>query len=552
MMRTAAGFLAVLVFAGACGNATSVPGDDLDARSVGADRFRQEACDTPLDLPLPGDRIEDSGWGDLRAGPDTATVDEVMALDLPSGDLGDASSALDWATLDGFDLDVVSEPDSLAPPVVTFDHASIQDAASASCTFDNHHTVLKDGVLLDVWHVSYWSWEAMDGELVPIQIQGFAARPALTGGALPGIVNAHGLGGYAEASNATGPAALLGMFVLAYTGPGGGTAPDNTSQGLPASYDNGYRMFDVLDDVRGTWFWGHAVAAMRGLTCLAHHPDVDSARLGVTGFSAGGVISHIVAAVDPRVKAAVPLSGTLAWDVATQSPSAWQHALLEKAGLSVASAEWLALMALLSPTSLYTAQSAPVMMVNGSSDEFFPLPAHAATYGAISATKRMSLAGNFDHGCYLLTGGESAATIEARAELRAKGAQQLWFHHHFGTDARFAYIPVAPTFVASPVGLATAITATVDPGGPHLQVDSVHVWWSNDDAFLFGSVPLVEQAPGIYGELALFPLQPYTVLYVDVQYKTKDWVLPQRFSLTSEPHLPAGFIPHIRDVETCL
>jgi cephalosporin-C deacetylase-like acetyl esterase len=449
-------------------------------------------------------------------------------------------------TLDGSSSDIISEP----PPL--FDHEMIQNEATANCTFSDHHTALKDGVLVDVWHVTYTSWEVVEGNLEPILIQGYAARPSLGGNGLPGIVKAHGLGGFAEESHATGTAALLGMFVLAYTGPGGGTEPANTSEGLPASHDNGYRMFDVLTDLRGTWFWGHAMAAMRGLTCVANHPDVDASRLGVTGFSAGGVISNLVSGVDPRVKAGVPLSGVLAWGVAVESPDAWQHDLLTEAGLDIESPEWLKLLDLVDPDTTYSDDSAATMIANGSSDEFFPLTAHMATYNEITTTRRTSLSGNFDHGCYLLTGGESADTIEARADLRAKGAQLLWFHHHFGTDERFSYIPQTPTFTADSIGLATLVTAVVDGGGPHLEVEEVKIWWSNDDAFLFGSVTLQAQGGGIYGELALFPTQANTVLYVDVQYKTKELIFPLRFSLSSVPQIPAGFVPHIRNVSSCL
>ena len=343
------------------------------------------------------------------------------------------------------------------------------------------------------------------------------------------------------------------MFVLAYTGPGGGDEPDNTSEGLPASDDNGYRMFDVLTDLRGSWFWGHSVAAMRAVTCLETHPDVDPDRLGITGFSAGGVMSTIVAGRDPRVKAAVPLSGTLAWGAAVPSPNAWQHMLLTQAGLTVSSPEWGELLNLVDPTATLSMTNTSIFMVNGTSDEFFPLTAHLATYEAIPAgNKRTSFAANFDHGCYQLTGGESAQTIEDRAEIRGAGGQRMWFRHFFGTDPNYSYVPEPPVMEMAPLGLATAVTAVVDPGGSKLDVEHVKVWWSNDDAFLFGSVELSEQGGGIYGEMALFPTVAKTVAFVDVQYKVKGWLNNERFSISSAPILPEGFVPHIRHWETCL
>lgn len=48
---------------------------------------------------------------------------------------------------------------------------------------------------------------------------------------------------------------------------------------------------------------------IRGLDYLCSRPDVDPERLGVTGISGGGATTVWVAAADPRVKVAVPVSG---------------------------------------------------------------------------------------------------------------------------------------------------------------------------------------------------------------------------------------------------
>jgi cephalosporin-C deacetylase-like acetyl esterase len=49
---------------------------------------------------------------------------------------------------------------------------------------------------------------------------------------------------------------------------------------------------------------------IRGLDLLAERPEVDGARLGVTGISGGGAVSWYVAAGDERVKVAAPVCGT--------------------------------------------------------------------------------------------------------------------------------------------------------------------------------------------------------------------------------------------------
>ena len=486
--------------------------------------------------------------GDPR-GPDAADAGgDAVADDAHGGD--DAASDVEVEASPGGDADA----DDGATPGPLWDLAAIADPSTAACTFDAHRTAWKSGALLDVWNVSFRSWESIDGKLEPITIRGYAARPVGATSPLPGVVRAHGLGGYAAEDHATGTAALLGMFVLAYTGPGGGTVPENTSEGRPASYDGGYRMFDTLRDVRGSWFWAHTVAGLRAATCLAAHAEVDPARLGMTGFSAGGVASLMAAGADPRIVAAVPQSGTGAWSVSTASPDAWQHALLTQAGLTTASPEWTKLQAaLIDPAAMVGATRGSVMMVDGTTDEFFPLTAFRATFDALPGTeKRASLVGNFDHGCYSATGLESAATIEQRASLHADGAQRALFHHAFGTDARYAYLPAAPLVQLSAVGAATYVAAVVDGGGPALDVDEVRFWWSGDDAFAFGSVTLDAQGGGLYAKLVPATLGADAVTYVDAQYTTGELLAPERFSVSSPPTIPAGLVPHIRKIASCL
>ncbi len=530
-----------------------------------------EERDLPADTivpDLPGDPAVDEG---AEAAQDAAQGDDTPAGDAagdpslldPAGD-----PAVDPADDPGADgpLDVAADvlgdaadlpPDAFEEPWTSlFDPARIRDASTAECLFTNPHTAIKDGVLLDVWNVSYRSWESIDGQLQPILIRGFAARPQVASVPLPGVVQAHGLGGMSEEAHATGTAALLGTFAIAYTGPGGGNKPDNTSEGRPAGYEDGYRMFDTLADPRGSWFWGHAVAGLRGLTCLAMRDDVDATRLGMTGFSAGGVVTLIGAAVDDRVKAAVPLSACGAWDVATQSPKAWQHELLAKAGLTTASPEWTALLDHLDSARLLPATAAQVLMVNGSADEFFPLTAHVATFDAIPGdAKRTAVAGNFDHGCFQLTSIEDKEDVEIRASDAAKGGQRMWFRHVFGTDADYGYVPLAPANVTFAQALPGAwiAGAVVDGGGSRLDVKEVRLWASTD-AKLWFSLELVSKGNGLYATKAneFVPQDPATLAwYVDAAYKTKDLVLPETFSISTRPSLPAGFVPDIRGITSC-
>ena len=490
---------------------------------------------------------------------DATTADAAGSDTIANAVAADAAAVADAAaaaeTADAADgvagADAAISADTAIAPGPVWDLAAIADQTAAACAFTEKHTVTEQLQQISAEKLSFQSFEYKNGQLKPIVIRAFAARP-VGAGKLPGVVLAHGLGGMAQEKNAVDLAARLGMVVIAYTGPGGGDKPDNTSEGDGAGFNNGYKMFDVLQDVRGSWFWGHAVAAMRAQTCLQARPDVDAAKLGITGFSAGGVVSLLVAGHDPRVSAAVPMSGTLAWAVATQAPKAWQHTLLQKAGLSVASPEWQKLQDnLIAPAAALAAAKAHVFMLDGSTDEFFPLTAFAATYAALPANDhRASLAANFDHGCFAVSGVESKTTIEDRAKLRADGGQKMWFAKWFGTDSAFGYVPQPPQVSVQAVGAATLVAAVVDGGGANLAVDKVEFWASGDDAFIFVGAAL-DGKNGTYSKLVPVQLPANAIYYADVQYKTKA-LLPDKFSISSLPVIPAGLVPHVRAIDSCL
>ena len=434
-----------------------------------------------------------------------------------------------------------------------FDLAAIRDPATADCRFEDPHPVTLNEVPLTVFRVSYLSWESIDGTLKPIRIAGFAARPRAVSGRLAAVVQAHGLGGSADEGSATNLAARLGMFVVAFNGPGSGTSPENTSEGRPSSYASGYRMFDTLRDVRGSWFWAHTTAALRGLTCLATRSDVDSERMGLTGFSAGAIASLLGAGIDSRVRAAVPLSGALAFVEAARSPTAWEHSLLAQSGLTVKSPEWgILTRELLDPARALLGSNAKVFMINGSTDEFFPLTAHLLTLRSLSGGEtRTSLIGNFDHGCYKTTGGEPQSTIEQRARLRDEGGQRAWFRHYLLGDRAYPTIPRSPVVTTAAAGTQTRFSATVDRPNTYL-VEEVRLWWSGDNAYDFESVALVHKSGNLYEKLAPLPVTATAVYFVDVQYRTGDWGVQHRFSISSEPMMATGLVPHIRAIDNCL
>lgn len=580
-MRRLAALLVVIAVVAACNGGAARP-TDADGTGVDAPDGNEAQPDGPDETP--GDAA-DRAPGDLDAPPaDHDAASEQDAGDerwdaeptpdgddafepRPDGDEPDAASpdaefdaptdADDPGDNDAAEAEVepvVDADESLAP---LFDTALLADAAQADCAFAAPRTVVDNGRALTVHDLTYTSYEYNAGVQTPIRIHGYAAWPV---GAerRPGVVQAHGLGGFAEEKHATALAARLNAAAAAYTGPGGVSADGRSrSTGEAAGGRNGYRMFDTRTDVRGSWFWAHAAAAMRALTCLATRREVNPDRLGVTGFSAGGVVTTMAVGVDPRVKAGVALSGTGAWFEAVRSPSAWQHQLLRTVGLDTASPEWLRLMAVLDPSVVVANRDeAPLFMANGTTDEFFPLTAHAVTFNAVrGAAKRTSLAANFDHGCYGLTGVESAQTIEQRAALRADGAQSAFFGVHLGTDNRLSAMPPTPAFVqpASLAGALTLVGVAAPTAGTGAEVEKATYWVSGDGGCTYVGADLSRQGDGLYGGLLPIGFDPAAAPhFVDVQYRAGSAIAPLRFSLSTPPVLPAGFVPLIRAIDACV
>jgi len=110
----------------------------------------------------------------------------------------------------------------------------------------------------------------------PLQIPALFKRPKAASGRAPAVVIAHGSAGidsrgpsYSRALNAAGIATLeIDMWA---------------ARGLKGGLDRPKVIQDTLPDVFGAFRW------------LAARPDIDAARIGIMGFSWGGVLSMLSA-----------------------------------------------------------------------------------------------------------------------------------------------------------------------------------------------------------------------------------------------------------------
>jgi dipeptidyl aminopeptidase/acylaminoacyl peptidase len=166
-----------------------------------------------------------------------------------------------------------------------------------------------------------------------------------------------------------------------------GQGPDNKP--LP---DGGPPQDDATkfqaSEIKDAWTY-HAVAdVIRGVSLLANLPDVDSKRLGITGISWGGYLTCIVAGLDDRLRAAVPVYGCGFLD----EDSYWVP-ILQK----MPAADRKRWIENFDPSRYLPQCSMPVLFVNGTNDFAYPLDSYQKSYRLVR-DRALCITINMPHG----------------------------------------------------------------------------------------------------------------------------------------------------------
>jgi cephalosporin-C deacetylase-like acetyl esterase len=161
----------------------------------------------------------------------------------------------------------------------------------------------------------------------------------------------------------------------------GGPAADDTTKFSPTGPPH-----------RDQWTY-HAVAdVLLAHSLLRSFPEVDAARVGVTGISWGGYLTCIVAGVDSRFRAAVPQYGC----GFLRDNSAWRTAWFEPPKFGKEWADrWIQLW---DPSSYAGSARMPIFFVNGAQDFAYPLDSYAKTYNLVPGAKNISVQPKLGHG----------------------------------------------------------------------------------------------------------------------------------------------------------
>ena len=133
----------------------------------------------------------------------------------------------------------------------------------------------------------------------------------------------------------------------------------------------------------------HAVAnVVLAHSLLRSFDEVDAERTAVTGISWGGYLTCIVAGVDSRFKAAVPVYGC----GFLQENSAWLGQFQKMTPQQ--RDRWVELW---DPSRYLPAVSMPIFFVNGTNDFAYPLDSYMKSYDAVASAKNIRVTVNMPH-----------------------------------------------------------------------------------------------------------------------------------------------------------
>ncbi len=155
----------------------------------------------------------------------------------------------------------------------------------------------------------------------------------------------------------------------------------------PAGWDASFGQ--TPEPIADQWTFHAVAAAVAGHSLLAAQPGVDRTRIGVTGISWGGYLTAVVAGVDSRLRAAVPVYGCgyLGDD------SCWNDNTFPK--LPAAQIQrWLALW---DPSRHLPRARMPMCWVSGTNDFAYPLPSFQKSYQLPSGPRTLCIRVEMPH-----------------------------------------------------------------------------------------------------------------------------------------------------------
>lgn len=155
------------------------------------------------------------------------------------------------------------------------------------------------------------------------------------------------------------------------------------NHGHPEKFDS------VGGDVSDDWPYHAAASVIRAHSLLRSFPEVIADRTAVTGISWGGYTTCLVASLDDRFRAAVPVYGCgfLFEGESVQKPAI--DKLGDRRELWVKSYD---------PSAVLGRCRVPILFVNGTNDVHYPLDSYEKSFRLVPGAKQMRIEVNMPHG----------------------------------------------------------------------------------------------------------------------------------------------------------
>jgi len=237
----------------------------------------------------------------------------------------------------------------------------------------------------------YYAGEAFKNK--PTRVFAYYASPATLEAntaaekPFPAVVLVHGGGGTAFKQWAQ-LWAKRGYAAIAMDLAGCGPDRKRLTDGGPGQSHN--EKFDAIDQPAKDQWTYHAVAnVILAHSLIRSFDNVDADRTAITGISWGGYLTCIVAGIDNRFNAAVPVYGC----GFLHENSAWLKAFAKMT--TQQKNNWVRLW---DPSMYVGSTKMPVFFVNGTNDFAYPLDSYAKTYGLVKAKRNFRITVNMPHG----------------------------------------------------------------------------------------------------------------------------------------------------------
>jgi dienelactone hydrolase len=168
-------------------------------------------------------------------------------------------------------------------------------------------TKTEDGLVVE--HLTFATQKKADGEME--RVPALLVRPAKADGKLPVVLALHGTGGNKDSQKGLlvelAKQGIIGIAIDArYHGDRSGGA-----KGASAYVDAITRAWHTKDGepMEHPFYYDTCWDIWRTADYLETRPEVDASRIGIIGFSMGGIETWLAASVDDRYKVAVPAIG---------------------------------------------------------------------------------------------------------------------------------------------------------------------------------------------------------------------------------------------------